>query len=153
MFTLPPLALLLFSAPAHAFGLGTSIAFSDYGYWTYAPTLDLIFEPVTVQIHLVETLDDAFHNDLYLGANVQVRVVEKEITKGLYGVAEPGGALWINGDPTRVSLAANLRLGAEAGEAVRAGLFVVPYLGLAIEDGETDVFAAGGLQFAVSFAL
>jgi hypothetical protein len=153
MRTLLPLAFLLFSAPAHAFGLGTSITFSDYGYWTYAPTLDLIFEPVTVQIHLVETLDEAFEDDLYLGANVQVRVVEKELTKGLWGVAEPGGAMWINGDPTRVSLAANMRVGAEAGQDVRAGLFVVPYLGLQIEDGDADVFAAGGLQFAVSFAL
>lgn len=147
------LAALSFASTAQAAGLGTSITFSQDGFWTYSPTLDLLFDPVVVQIHLAETLDRAFNDELYLGADAVVTVAEVDITNGLRGVFQPGGAMWIYGNPTRVSLAATARVGAEAGTAARIGVYVVPYLGLTIEDGNVQGFASGGAQVAVSFEL
>lgn len=148
-----PFAAVVVANDAHAVGVGTSIAFSQDSFWTYAPTLDLLFDPVVLQIHLTHTLDEAFRDDLYLGANLVVQVAEAPITDGLSAVFQPGGAMWINGDPTAVSLAAIARVGAEAGDRARLGVYVVPYLGLTIEDGDTDVFANGAAQLAVSFQL
>jgi hypothetical protein len=146
-------ALACLSAPAHAVGVGTSIAFSQDGFWTYAPTLDLIFEPVTLQLHVAETLDQAFDDDLYLGADLVVTVAEVKANDWLRGVFEPGAAVWVNGDPSRFSLAAVARAGAVAGKGARVGLYVVPYLGMTIDDGDVSLFASGGAQVAVSFDL
>ncbi|MEQ1571191.1 MAG: hypothetical protein ABMA64_36520 [Myxococcota bacterium] len=147
--------LLASLGEAHALGVGSTIAFGPgfdlFGGPAFVPTVDLVFDPVIVQIHALDTLDAAFDEQLYLGANLYVEVVSQPIGGKWEGVVQPGGGLDLFGDPTTVVIDGQVRLGAQAAEQAGVGLYVVPALGLVASDGDSSLFASGALQLSVWF--
>ncbi len=145
---------------AHAVGFGTTAGFGvdsfgggplDVGLgfgFGFAPSLDLYFEPVVLQIHVLETLDLAVDDTLFAGANVYVGVHEGDIGGGWQGVVQPGGSLDLFLDPVVMSLAGECRFGIQAANAMGFGIYVVPGLGVIAGDGDGELYAGGALQIS-----
>ncbi|MEQ1504644.1 MAG: hypothetical protein ABMB14_20560 [Myxococcota bacterium] len=151
------IALATWGSSAHAFGLGSTVGVqtrSDLGtLGPFPPTLDLVFDPVVLQLHLLQTLDAAFDDALVFGANVYVDVGQAPIAGPWVASAQPGGSLFLLGEPDQLVIAGECRLGMQAHEAAGFGVYLVPALGLATSNGTTELFAGGMLQASVWFDL
>lgn len=149
--------LLAVPASAQAFGLGTTIAgfgFDDgFGSGAFRPSFDLVFDPVIVQIHALDTLNSAFDDQLYLGADVLVNVATVPIAGPWSGVVQPGGGVDLLADPDIIGISGECRFGIQAQEQAGFGVYVVPALGFVSGDGGSDLYAGGALQISAWFAL
>jgi hypothetical protein len=137
---------------AHAFEMGTSVGVGVDGL-SFAPSLDLYFEPIVLQIHALDTLDAAFDEDLYLGANLYVHVAEQPVGNSWQAVIQPGASLDIWGDPTSIGIAMESRFGAQVKETAGFGFYLVPALGIVTSGGRAEPYAGGALQISVWYAL
>jgi hypothetical protein len=148
------LFLLLTTSRAHALGLGSSLALAPGGgAGAFTPTFDLVFDSLVLQIRATETLNAAFNNELFLGANLYANAAEKPIAGGFSGVVQPGGGLQLYGDPTVIVVSGQCRLGAQAVDQAGFGLYVVPEIGLVESSGDVNLYAGGALQVSVWFPL
>lgn len=148
------IAMVLGASPAHALGVGSSVGVGTGGPGLFLPSLDLHFEPMLLQIHVMEFFNQIDDNDqLYLGANLYVDAHQADLQGPWSGVVQPGGGLDLFIDPTLMVLTGECRLGAEsANEAGGFGLYVVPALGIAFGDGvDGDLLAGGALQISAWF--
>jgi hypothetical protein len=137
---------------AHAFEMGTTVGVGGEGL-SFPPSLDLYFEPVVLQIHALGTLDAAFDEGLYLGANLYVHVAEQAVGSGWKAVIQPGASLDIWGDPTSIGIAVESRFGAQVKETAGFGFYLVPALGFVTGGGQAEPFAGGALQISVWYGL
>lgn len=158
MRLVPAMVLVLFfPASASAFGLGSSIAGfgsgDDVGAGSFRPTFDLVFDPVIVQIHALDTLGAAFDDRLFLGVNVYADAYHAPIGGLFTGVIQPGGGVDLFGSPDGVSVSAQCRLGIQAEERAGFGVYVVPALGFVSGGGYTDLYTGGALQVSAWFSL
>ncbi len=147
-------ALLLLSAPAYA-GVGTTFYFGgERSNWvsfpggTY-PSLDLSFDRFILQIHAFELLDSLTADDVYLGVNGYMSLVEMDIDGSLKGVVQPGASLDLADDPFVLGIAGLARVGAEKSGAMGAGIYVVPAFGFTIADEDVSLLLGGTLQVSV----
>lgn len=156
-----------FAAPAHAIGVGTTAWMGhDFGVYVpvapfvevhyggeWLPSLDLYpTENVGVQIHALDTLAFLLADDdvVFLGADAFVTVARFDALEGTEGVVQPGGSLDIYSDAdTYLALGALARVGIEGGRDFKAGLYIVPGLGVVAGDGDGDVAWSGSVQFSV----
>jgi hypothetical protein len=161
---------------AHAFEMGTTIGLGGGldlgegpGGLAFPPSLDLYFEPIVLQIHVLDTLNAAFDEDLYVGANLYVHVAEQPVgggkageprgrqaagrTAGCQAVIQPGASLDIWGDPTSIGVAVESRFGAQVKETAGFGFYLVPALGFVTSGGRAEPFAGGTLQLAVWYGM
>lgn len=152
------------ASPAWAVGVGSSFGIGgggwfgnpfDFGFGLgaqgFGPSLDLVFDPVVLQIHALELVDAAADGDLFVGANVYVSVHEAPVGGPFLGVVQPGASIDFWGDPGVLAIAGECRLGAQAVEGAGFGVYVVPSLGIAVGDGDADLFGGGALQFSAWF--
>jgi hypothetical protein len=144
---------LALHVPAHAFGLGSSVGVGFGDPLGFPPSFDLVLDPAIIQIHALQTIDAAVDDQLYLGANVYFEVEIAPIGGPWYGTIQPGFSLDLLGDPTTVVVAGEARLGLAAQDDAGFGLYVVPALGIAASDGDTELVAGGTLQVSVWFGL
>lgn len=160
-------ALFLLASPASAVGFGSTAGvgvagsrfvgdgdfFGLFGGLGFAPTLDIHADPVLVQIHALEfteALIDA--EDIYLGANVLFSVHDAPLGGQWLGVVEPGFGfdVYSAGDTT-IALTGQCRLGGQVQDAAGLGVYVVPEVGIGINDGDADWIAGGTLQISAWF--
>jgi hypothetical protein len=145
---------MLLPTEARALGIGSSLAFGfGEGINGFPPSFDLVIDPATVQIHALQTIDAAFDDQLYLGANAYFEVEIAPIAEPWYATVQPGFSLDLIGDPTTVIIAGEARLGIVADNDAGFGVYVVPALGIAASDGESELLAGGTLQVSVWFDL
>lgn len=171
---LAPLALIAVSSPAFALGLGTTAYMgSDFGVpvstniagvpfttgtlgGAWLPSFDIYpTDNIGIQIHALDTLAYALSNDsvVYLGADVFVGVLRVDALPGTTGVIQPGGSLDLfsfNND-TYVALGGITRIGFEGGKAMRVGAYVVPGVGFATGNGDTNMVWSGALELSMWF--
>ncbi|MEZ4235877.1 MAG: hypothetical protein R3F59_06880 [Myxococcota bacterium] len=140
-------------APAFAFGLGSSVGIGFGDSAGFPPSFDLVLDPAIIQIHVLQTLDAAVDDQLYLGANVYFEAEIAPVGGPWYATVQPGFSLDLLGDPTTVVVAAEARLGLAAEDDAGFGVYVVPALGISASDGNTDLLAGGALQISVWFGL
>lgn len=156
------LVTMWMASAAHAVGIGSTGALGlggwgggdlfDFGSGGFAPSLDIRAEPVIVQIHVLEFTEALVDDEeLYLGANVLFAAGASPLHGPWLGVVQPGFGFDIVGDPLLLSLTGQCRLGVEAQEAAGVGLYVVPELGIALADNQSDWIAGGSLQLSVWF--
>lgn len=151
------LMLAVLATPsAHALEVGSSVGVaptSPAALNAFSPSLDLRFEPVIIQIHIMEFLRELADEDVQIGANVLFRAHDAELGKRTKAVVEPGFGLDIlaNGD-TMVAVTGDCRLGATInGAKAGFGVYVVPSIGLMFGDGDVDFGAGGGIQLSTWF--
>lgn len=138
------------------FGFGAGDGLGDiegYGGLGFAPTLDLRFSEIALQIHAIDTLAAAFDERLFLGANLYVGVLEKPITGALFAVLEPGASLDLLSEPSLLSVGGECRFGAVARGEGSVGVYVVPAAGIVAGGGEAHPYFGGTLQISVGFSL
>jgi hypothetical protein len=145
---------------AHAFEMGTTVGLGGGldlgdgpGGMSFPPSLDLYFEPIVLQIHVLDTLNAAFDEDLYVGANLYVHVAEQPVGGSWQAVIQPGASLDIWGDPSSIGIAMESRFGAQVKEQAGFGFYLVPALGLVTSGGRAEPFAGGALQVAVWYGM
>lgn len=163
------LTLLACSTNAQAVQVGTSTAFSTSGFVLgnafdfglgdvfgargFAPSLDLRSSTLHFQFHVLEFLSVlADDGGAFIGANGYYQLHTAPVGGAWMGVVQPGLSvdLWADND-LLLGLAAEARVGVEAAEDMGFGVYVVPSLGLAVGDGDTDLIAGGTLQFSAWF--
>ncbi|HHO53147.1 MAG TPA: hypothetical protein ENK18_20300 [Deltaproteobacteria bacterium] len=148
------IAMMLGSSPAQAVGVGSSVGVGTTGPGLFLPSLDFHFDPILLQIHVMEFFNQIDDNDqLYLGANLYVDAHQADLKGPWSGVVQPGGGLDLYIDPTIMVLTGECRLGAQtATEAGGLGVYVVPSLGIAFGDNiDGDLLAGGALQISAWF--
>ena len=149
--------LLAMPGSAFAVGIGSTIGVDGIddgvGNGSFRPTFDLVFDPVILQIHALDTLESAFHDSLYLGVDVLVEVVEAPIAGPWSGVVQPGGGVDLFADPDGIAIAGECRLGIQAEESAGFGVYVVPAIGFVSGDGRGSLHAGGALQVSAWFGL
>ena len=152
------------ASPAWAVGVGSSFGIGgggwfgnpfDFGFGFgsqgFGPSLDLVFDPVVLQLHVLELVDAVADEEVYLGGNVYVTVHDAPVGGPFLGVVQPGASVDLFGDPTIIAVAGECRLGAQAVEGAGLGIYVVPSLGIVAGDGEADLFGGGALQVSAWF--
>jgi hypothetical protein len=164
------LALLLAASDAHAFGVGSTGAigiggglagfdpfdlgggFGDRSTGGFVPTLDLHPSPVHIQIHVMELVSDLIDNEeIFLGANVYFDAVAQPLTGSWLGVVQPGFGIDIYGDPLTIAITGECRLGPQVEEGAGFGVYVVPAVGIALDDGDAEWIAGGAIQLSAWF--
>lgn len=153
------------SVDAHALGIGTTYALGNGLGWDlgpfldiqqvtasgFLPSLDLHPGKVTVQIHVLETLQILSNEELFLGANCYFGVVEVPNAGNVVGVVEPGFGVDLWADPFSVAATFETRVGAKSPGGMSWGVYAVPALGVVISENDTDIVIAGTLQFSAWF--
>jgi hypothetical protein len=164
------MALLFVASDARAFGLGTTGALGlggdlfgfdvfdfdagafDVSTGGFAPTLDLHPDPVHVQIHVLELVSALIDDgDVFIGANVYFDAVAKPVSGNWTGVVQPGFGVDLYGDPVTIAVTGECRLGPQVVDAAGFGIYVVPAIGIAIDDGDAFWLAGGSLQLSAWF--
>lgn len=115
----------------------------------FLPTLDLHFDTFHLQIHALETIDLLFDEEILLGANGYVDMVQRPVSGSLDAVFAPGAGVDILGDPFTLALTGEAQIGVRSRGEAGIGVFVVPALGIGLNDGTSDLIAAGTLQISV----
>jgi hypothetical protein len=134
--------------------LGTELSSTDNawgGNWVrgaFWPTLDYRGDPVIVQIHVLEFLAALAQEDVFLGANIHLDLIEGAAMGQARGVIQPGVSVDILGDPFVLALGATGRFGFETGSNVNVGAYIGPVLGLAFDDGDVGLLTGGSVQFS-----
>jgi hypothetical protein len=171
--TLLTLTALLLPGDAWAFGFGTTAwvgrdlgigygVVSDDGSGSsgltlsWLPSFDLYpTDQILIQIHALDTL--AFllaDSDVWvLGADVSFTAARTEAFPHLEGVIAPGGSMdlySLNGLDGLV-VGGQCRIGAEGGSAMKLGVYVVPGIGIAAGDFDTEAVWSGNLQLSYWF--
>jgi hypothetical protein len=153
--------LFLVAPQAHAFGVGTTGGFSTggvldpfdlagaFGSRSFAPTLDLHFDPVLVQIHVLEFVDLVADGEVFLGGNLYVNVHDASVGGPWAGVIQPGASVDLIADPVILALAGECRFGFQAEGDMGFGVYVVPALGVVAGDGDGELYGGGTLQISV----
>lgn len=164
--------LLALSLPGSAFamGIGTTGYFGQSFWWggagafgpgfglgsVWLPSLDLYpTENIPIQIHAADTLAILIEDsdDIYLGGDVTFNVLRTTALPSMEGVIYPGGSLDLcacSGD-TNIVLAGISRIGVEGGADMRLGVYLVPGVGIALNDGDGDMIWQGELQLSMWF--
>jgi hypothetical protein len=154
---------LLLSMPAHAIGVGTTAGLGSEGWSAgnpfdlgfafgargFAPSLDLHFDPILLQLHVLELVDAAADGEVFLGANLYVNVYDADIGGPWAGVIQPGASVDILGDPVILGLAGECRLGMQAEGGMGFGIYVVPAIGVVAGDGDGELYTGGTLQISL----
>ncbi len=161
--------LLALPSSAHAIGVGTTYGlgsgtglaglgnlFGGGGFTLatsmgFLPTLDLVPGGATVQIHVLETLGALSNEEIFLGANAYFNVVQSATSGTAVGVVEPGFGIDLNIDPVVLVVTGECRFGLTNSGDMSYGVYVVPALGIAVGDTDTDLVVAGTVQFSVWF--
>ena len=159
------LALSFVASDAWALGVGSTagvgvggfFGFDSFGGYSgsvggFAPTLDLHTDPVHLQFHVLE-LTSALINDqaLFIGANVYFDAAAMPVGGPWTGVVQPGFGLDLYGSPVTVAITAECRLGPQMWESAGFGVYVVPAIGMALDDGDAFWLAGGTLQLSAWF--
>jgi hypothetical protein len=149
-------AVLSLASTAHATALGTTIGIGSGGGTTaggFLPSFDIYADPVTVNVHALELLQSVSDDDLFLGANVYFNAVDRERGE-LKLVLQPGFGLDFFTDPTVDVITAEARIGARTkGGPAGMGVWIVPAVGFATSDNDTDFITAGTLQIGAFFGV
>ncbi|MCO4744467.1 MAG: hypothetical protein KC912_06760 [Proteobacteria bacterium] len=117
----------------------------------FLPTLDLHFDKFVLQVHLLETLDLLFNEDIFLGANGYIEILDSPVGGSWSAVVAPGAGIDILGDPFVISATGEARFGVRSNGPAGVGVFVVPAVGVAVGDVDSDLVAAGTVQFSMWF--
>jgi hypothetical protein len=153
---------LALTTPAHAgFGIGTSYGVgldeANFGgrvplpYRVY-PALDLHIDKVWIQLYPIDLLINLASEDVVLAGSVYVDVLEEPVGGTWQAVLAPGGTVGIaDQDGLLLGIQGAARIGVETGQSARAGVYVVPGLGLGFGFDEVALVASGRLEFSVWF--
>lgn len=154
------LGVFLIPTDALATGLGSSAGLgfgglagrfgADFDFVSrgFAPSFDLHTQPLVLQFHVLEFIDQLSDEEIYLGANLYFDVFAAEISGPWIGVVQPGVSIDLVGDPFIIGLAGECRLGAQAEGAMGFGIYVVPSLGFYTGAGDSDLMVGGTLQIS-----
>ena len=160
------LGLLFVAADARAMGVGSTAAIGVGGFGfdlfgggsldvstgSFAPTLDLHPNPVHLQFHLLEFTSALINEEtIFIGANVYFDAASMPVSGRWDGVVQPGFGLDLYGDPVTIAITGQCRLGPQVQEAAGFGIYVVPAIGIAVDDGDARWLAGGSLQFSAWF--
>ncbi len=144
--------LLAAASPAWAVGVGSSVGAQFGNTGGFLPSLDLHFDPFVLQIHVLEFVNELTEEDVRLGANFYGTAHATAFEGPWQGVVQPGVGLDIYADPFRLDLTGEVRLGAQtANERGGFGIYVVPALGLRIDDNDDPLLAGGAVQISAWF--
>lgn len=135
--------VFVFDFTGTAAPVGTSVGFR--------PTLDLYFDDVLLQVHALDTLDMLFDEQIFLGANLYFDLGDAPTRNGWKPVLAPGAGVDLMGDPFFLILTGEARLGLEMQGPAGVSFAVVPALGIAVGDIDTDLVTGGTLQFSGFF--
>lgn len=146
---------------AHAVEIGSSIGlggdfyFDDFGARGFGggfpPSLDFHFDPIVLQIHVLNTLAAALDERVYIGGNLYVQVAQQPVTTSWNAVVQPGASLDLAGNPVTLGLAFETRLGIQAEQQAGFGIYLVPAVGIVTGGGQAEAYVGGGLQMSVWF--
>ncbi|TNE91969.1 MAG: hypothetical protein EP330_03165 [Deltaproteobacteria bacterium] len=117
----------------------------------FRPSLDLHFDTFRLQIHALETLDQLFDEEIFLGVNGYIEVVQSPVSGGLDAVFAPGAGIDLLGDPFTLALTGEAQVGIRTRGASGIGVFIVPAVGVGVGDGNSDLIATGTLQVSCWF--
>lgn len=159
------LALCFVASDAWAVGVGSTAAIGTGGFdlglglggggdvstGGFAPSLDLHFSPVHLQIHLLEFTEALSQEDIFVGVNMYFDAVSSQVAGPWIGVVQPGFGLDLYGDPVTIALTGQCRLGPEASGSASFGVYVVPAVGILVADGDLEWIAGGSLQLSAWF--
>ena len=165
--------LMLVAAPAANAGVGTSLGlgsgnllglqndladFVRFGGYPanagFLPSLDYRADPVVLQFHVLELIDELAEGDVYLGANFYYDLTSAggPVAGSWKGAVQPGVSLDLFGNPLVIALMGEMRVGVEAQSAMGFGIYVVPSIGVGVGDRESALLTGGALQISAWWA-
>jgi|WetSurMetagenome_2_1015567.scaffolds.fasta_scaffold892427_1 hypothetical protein len=116
------------------------------------PSLDLYKNDILIQLHVLRLVAGLADETISVGANGYMTTSHPEAGH-LEGLIAPGASLDLESDMkfkhNHFDLAALLRIGVQSRNKLSAGVYVVPELGIALDNERVDLLAGGTLQLSL----